>query len=214
MDQNPPPKSVARGAWGGGTNQAQLTQPASHRPCPAAGPVVPAPQPRCRGWADLDPPRAGNSFLVMSDKPQSFSAVLKTTNSFYLIYLILGNIFNFWKSILMPFCSFICHLHYYLIPAWLLPVQLVEHSYRSFFSLRLFKPDWNDPWIGSTQDFKINSYLIKLAKVSVDDSKEQTVGLALLPLSSKGFCYADEASSCISDYSSTEAMKIIIKSMR
>lgn len=48
----------------------------------------------------------------------------------------------------------------------------------------------------------------------MDGSKEQTVGLALLPLSSKGFCYTDEASSCISDYSSTEAMKIIIKSMR
>lgn len=48
----------------------------------------------------------------------------------------------------------------------------------------------------------------------MDGSKEQTVGLALLPLSSKEFCYSDEASSCITDYSSTEAVKSIIKSMR
>lgn len=138
-DQNTPPKSVPQGARGVGTNCARLTQLAapagvwaSRRPCPTAGPVVPVLQPPCRGHADLDPPRAGNLSAVTSDKTQSFSAVHKITNSFCLIYLILGNIFNFCKSILMSFCSFIHCLHYYLIPAWQLPVQLVEHRHRSF----------------------------------------------------------------------------------
>ena len=133
-DWNTLPKSASPGARGGGTDRARLKQPAdpmgawaSPRPCPAVGPVVLVPQPPCWGRADLDPPWAGNRSSVTSDKSQRFPAVHKST------YLISGNIFNFCRSIWMPFCSFIYHLHCYLIPVWLLPVQLVEHRYRSFF---------------------------------------------------------------------------------